>query len=87
MAANGREPQSVARKLMGALGSEPTAGQLADIDLLVEHLASTFTPGQARLWLEGQNPLLGGRPIDVFRLRGAAPVIAAVRAHQQGAFA
>lgn len=61
--------------------------QLADLDSLVSHLLNAFTPAQARLWLEGSNAHLGARPIDVYRLEGAAPVIAAIRAHEQGAFA
>lgn len=61
--------------------------QLADLDALVGHLHSVFTPAQAILWLEGQNPHLNARPIDVYRLEGAAPVIEAIRAHEQGAFA
>ncbi|MEW1813027.1 hypothetical protein AB0284_20285 [Pseudarthrobacter phenanthrenivorans] len=61
--------------------------QLADLDALVGHLLSAFTPAQAILWLEGQNPHLNARPIDVYRLEGAAPVIEAIRAHEQGAFA
>ncbi|WP_018771448.1 antitoxin Xre/MbcA/ParS toxin-binding domain-containing protein [Arthrobacter sp. 162MFSha1.1] len=61
--------------------------QLADLDALVGHLLSVFTPAQAILWMEGQNPHLNARPIDVYRLEGAAPVIEAIRAHEQGAFA
>ncbi|MBT8160965.1 MULTISPECIES: hypothetical protein [Arthrobacter] len=61
--------------------------QLADLDALVGHLHSAFTPAQAILWLEGQNAYLNARPIDVYRLEGAAPVIEAIRAHEQGAFA
>lgn len=48
-------------------------------------LLRAFTPEQARLWLEGNNAHLGARPIDVYRLEGAKPVIEAIRAHEQGA--
>ncbi|MET4144336.1 hypothetical protein [Arthrobacter sp. UYCo732] len=61
--------------------------QLADLDAMVGHLHSAFTPAQTILWLEGQNAHLNARPIDVYRLEGAAPVIEAIRAHEQGAFA
>lgn len=61
--------------------------QLADLDSLVGHLLSAFTPAQAKLWLDGPNAQLGARPIDVYRLEGAAAVIEAIRAHEQGAFA
>lgn len=67
--------------------NEENRAQLADLDALVGHLHSAFTPAQARLWLEGQDPHLGARPIDVYRLEGAAPVIEAIRAFEQGAFA
>jgi hypothetical protein len=60
--------------------NEENRAQLADLDALVGHLHSAFTPAQARLWLEGQDPHLGARPIDVYRLEGAAPVIEAIRA-------
>lgn len=66
---------------------EENSAQQADLDpLLADHLHRVFSPGQARLWLEGQNPHLGARPIDVYRLEGATPVIEAIRAHEQGAF-
>lgn len=61
--------------------------QLTDLDSLVGHLHNAFTSAQAKLWLEGQDPYLGARPIDVFRLEGSAPVIEAIHAYEQGAFA
>lgn len=67
--------------------TEENRQQLADLDSLVGHLLAAFTPAQAKLWLEGQNPHLNARPLDVYRIDGAAPVIAAIRAHEQGAFA
>lgn len=67
--------------------NEENRAQLADLDALVSHLHSAFTPAQARLWLEGQDPHLGARPIDVYRLEGAAPLLEAIRAFKQGAFA
>lgn len=65
---------------------EAYRAQLADLDALIGHLLSAFTPAQARLWLGGHDAGLGARPIDVFRLAGAAPVIEAIRAHRQGTF-
>lgn len=68
----------------------PTAenrSRLTDLDSLVGHLLSVFTPDQAVLWLNGQDPFLGARPLDVYQLEGAAPVIDAMRAHEQGAYA
>jgi hypothetical protein len=66
---------------------EVNRAQLTDLDALVGHLHSAFTPAQARLWLEGQDPHLGARPIDVYLIEGAAPVIEAILAFRQGAFA
>ena len=60
--------------------------QLADLDALIGHLHSAFTPAQAMLWMCGYNVHLGARPIDVYRTRGTAPVIGAIRAQAQGAF-
>ena len=60
--------------------------ELADLDALVGHLHGAFTPAQAMLWMCGYNVDLGARPIDVYRTRGAAPVIGAIRAQAQGAF-
>ena len=67
--------------------NEENRALLADLDSLVGHLHSAFTPAQAILWMEGHNAHLDARPIDVYRLEGAAPVIEAIRAHEQGAFA
>lgn len=61
--------------------------QIADLDALVGHLHSAFTPAQAKLWLEGHDPNLGARPIDAYRVAGAAPLLAAIRAQAQGTFA
>jgi hypothetical protein len=67
--------------------NQENLAQLADLDALVGHLHSAFTPAQARLWLEGQDPHLDARPLDVYLLEGAAQVLEAIRAHAQGAFA
>ncbi|MDJ0355728.1 hypothetical protein [Paenarthrobacter sp. PH39-S1] len=67
--------------------TEENRQQLADLDSLVGQLFTAFTPTQARLWMEGHNAHLNARPIDVYRIDGAGPVIEAIRAHQQGAFA
>lgn len=62
--------------------------RLIGLDAMIGHLLTVFTPGQSVLWLDGQNAHLGGaRPIDVYRINGAVPVIEAMKAHEQGAFA
>jgi hypothetical protein len=55
--------------------------QLADLDALVGHIHSAFTPAQAMIWMCSPNVQLGSRPIDVYRTQGSAPVIGAIRAH------
>lgn len=67
--------------------SEANRAQLADLDALVGRLLATFTPEQAALWLEGQDPFLQARPLDVFALEGPARLIEAMKAYEQGAFA
>lgn len=42
---------------------EENRAKLADLDSLVEHLHTAFTPAQARLWLEGHDAHLNARPI------------------------
>lgn len=71
----------------GAVPNEENRAKLADLDALAGHLRTAFTPAQARLWLEGHDAHLNGRPIDVFRREGSAAVIEAIRAYEQGAFA
>ncbi|QCO98345.1 hypothetical protein FCN77_12405 [Arthrobacter sp. 24S4-2] len=60
--------------------------RLADLDALIGHLHSAFTPAQAMLWMCSPNVQLGSRPIDVYRTLGSAPVIGAIRDHAQEAF-
>lgn len=67
--------------------SEANRSQLADLDALVGRLLATFTPEQAALWLEGQDPVLHARPIDVFAQEGPGRLIEAMKAYEQGAFA
>lgn len=61
--------------------------KLIDLDYVFGRLEQLFTSRQAEIWLTSFNAHLGGRPIDVLRLRGAAPVIEAIDAEAQGAFA
>lgn len=60
---------------------------LADLESLVGQLLAAFTPAQAALWLTGDNAHLGARPLDAFRLQGSGPVVEAIAAREQGAFA
>lgn len=65
-----------------------TAGReaLTQLETLAVHLSRAFTPEQVPLWLYGQDSYLHARPIDVYRIDGAAPVIEAIEAFEQGAF-
>lgn len=65
---------------------EADRAKLAVLDSLIGYLHTAFTPVQARLWLEGHDAHLNARPIDVYRLEGAAPLLEAIRAFKQGAF-
>lgn len=61
--------------------------RLIDLDYVFGRLEQLFTPRQAEIWLTSMNAHLGARPVDVLRLRGATPVIAAIDAEAEGAFA
>lgn len=50
-------------------------------------LLQLYPPDQAEIWLTSHNAHLGGRPVDVLRLRGAGPVVTAIDAAAQGAYA
>lgn len=61
--------------------------RLADLDHVLNRLLQVLWPEEASDWLSARNPHLGGRPIDVLALRGAGPVIEAIDALAQGAYA
>lgn len=61
--------------------------RLIDLDYAFGRLEQLFSPRQAGIWLTSENAHLGARPIDVLRVRGVAPVIAAIDAEAEGAIA
>ncbi len=61
--------------------------RLADLDHVLNRLLQVLWPEEASAWLTARNPILGGRPVDVLAVRGAAPVIEAIDALAQGAYA
>lgn len=61
--------------------------KVIDLDYVFGRLEQLFTARQAEIWLTSFNAHLGARPVDVLRTRGAAPVIEAIDAEAQGAFA
>jgi hypothetical protein len=61
--------------------------RLIDLDYVFGRLGQLYTARQAEIWLTSHNAHLGARPVDVLRLRGVLPVIAAIEAEAEGAFA
>lgn len=61
--------------------------KVIDLDYVFGRLEQLFSARQAEIWLTSFNAYLGARPVDVLRIRGAAPVIEAIDAEAQGAFA
>lgn len=55
---------------------------------VVDTLLELMSPAAALLWLESCDGHLGGaRPIVVLQFEGSPPVLAALRAFEEGAFA
>ena len=61
--------------------------RVLDLDYVMARVLQLFPREQAEIWLSSHNAHLGARPIDVLRLRGAGPVIAAADAEAEGAYA
>jgi uncharacterized protein (DUF2384 family) len=67
--------------------SPANRARLTDLDHILNRLLQVLWPEEAGAWLTATDPHLGGRPVDVLALRGAAPVIEAIDALAQGAYA
>jgi uncharacterized protein (DUF2384 family) len=67
--------------------SPTNRARLADLDHVLNRLLQVLWPEDAGAWLTAPNPHLGGRPVDVLALRGGAPVVEAIDALAQGAYA
>jgi uncharacterized protein (DUF2384 family) len=61
--------------------------RLIDLDYVWGRLLQLYPERQAKTWMSSPNAHLGARPIDVLRVRGAGPVIDAIDAEEEGAFA
>lgn len=61
--------------------------KVLDLDYVFNRLTQVYPPEQAQIWLESHNAALGARPVDILRLRGPVPVIQAIDAEEQGAYA
>lgn len=59
-----------------------------DLDYVVVRLHQLWVPEVAAIWLQSPNAHLGGAvPLDVLRQRGAGPVVQAIDAEAEGAYA
>lgn len=74
------------RGVADALGSNARA--IVDLDHVVARAGLLWQPAVVTSWLYGHNAFLeGARPIDVVKLRGAAPVIEALDQELAGGYA
>lgn len=70
-----------------SIGAE-MARRIIDVHDVFTRILRVYEREAAAMWLVGSEPLLGGaRPIDVLVIEGAAPVIRAIDAIAQGAYA
>jgi hypothetical protein len=58
--------------------------RLTDLDYVWQRLSQLYVADVARIWLGSHNHYLGARPADVLKLRGAADVIRAIDAAEEG---
>lgn len=59
-----------------------------DLDYVIVRLHQLWVPEVAEIWLQSPNAHLGGAmPLDVLRQRGAGPVVQAIDAEAEGAYA
>jgi hypothetical protein len=61
--------------------------RLLDLEYVMSRLLRLYPPAVADTWLASHNAHLGARPIDVLKTSGALPVVQAIDAEEQGAFA
>jgi hypothetical protein len=54
---------------------------------VIARLLQLYPKEQAEIWLVSHNAHLGARPVDFLRLKGALPVIEAIDAEAEEAFA
>jgi uncharacterized protein (DUF2384 family) len=67
--------------------SPANKARMTDLDHVLNRLLQVLWPEEAGAWLTAPNPHIGGRPVDVLALRGSGPVIEALDALAQGAYA
>ncbi|MGZ4140797.1 MAG: antitoxin Xre/MbcA/ParS toxin-binding domain-containing protein [Actinomycetota bacterium] len=67
--------------------SAETLPLLIDLDYVVSRLSYLMHPKVIESWLYGNNPFVGGRPIDVLLLRGPMALKPALDAEEAGSYA
>ena len=83
----GVDTAQVSRWMSGGPVSAEMGRCVLELHALLSRLLRLFARDVAARWLVGSEPLLGGaRPIDVFALHGAAPVVRALDAIAHGAY-
>lgn len=81
-------PAMITRWMNGAPVSAEMTARILDLHAVFSRAFQVFQPRHAMLWLLGSEPFFdGARPLDVLALRGAAPLIAALRGINAGAYA
>ena len=74
------------RRTQEGMGPE-NQRRVLDLDYVMSRLLQLYPLDQAHVWLRSQNAHLGARPVDVLRVRGVGPVIEAIDAEAEGAYA
>lgn len=83
----GVDRSRVSRWLRGE-GLDPlTASRVNALEHVMADLFQVYEPTAAIAWLQGLNPHLGARPIDLIRAGRSVEVLAAVRASIAGSYA
>ncbi len=81
-------PSQPSRWRRGIERMSPTSQRrVLDLDYVMARVLQLFPREQAEIWLTSHNAHLGARPVDVLRMQGAGPVIAAADAEAEGAYA
>lgn len=69
------------------MSGESYSDGVRDLYEILQQAMKTFSPDTAMRWLAAADPFLEERrPIDVLALEGPARVIAAIGAHESGAY-
>lgn len=67
--------------------SVEVAPKVLELDYVVSRLRMTMDESVIMDWLEGDNPFVNGRPINIMRLKGPRAVVPAIDAWEAGSYA